>query len=135
MTLDNRVYYVALDATKLIRPGLQNVHVPGVQLGNGWFYYQTMHVTERWLGANSITYVPRALSDHGRPDIVETMVFQATLPAYWTLVVNGQTPPLPPGELGLCSPESWSGSARPSLASRLHPASQSAWARTQAGET
>lgn len=80
---------MALDATKLIRPGLQNVL--GVQLGNGWFYYQTMHVTERWLGDISITYVPRTLSDLRHSDIVETVMFQATRPAYWALVANGQT--------------------------------------------
>lgn len=122
---------MALDATKLIRPGLQNV--PGVQLGNGWFDYQTMHVTERWLGVISITYVPRALSDLGRPDIVETMVFQATLPAYWTLVVNGQTSPRRAGTMFAGIME-WFCRAVTGI-QPLHPASQSAWARIQAGET
>ncbi|KAJ5765848.1 hypothetical protein N7520_005407 [Penicillium odoratum] len=52
---DDRVYYVTLDATELIHPGLQNVL--GVQLGNGWFDYQTMHISERWGWGESAVFI------------------------------------------------------------------------------
>ncbi|KAJ5641308.1 hypothetical protein N7490_005308 [Penicillium lividum] len=43
------------------------------------------------MGDTSIGYVLRALSDLGRPDIVENMMLQSTSPAYWALVADGQT--------------------------------------------
>lgn len=52
---DDRVYYVALDATELIRPGTENVL--GAQLGNGWFDYQTMHISERWGWGETAVYI------------------------------------------------------------------------------